>query len=182
MKILQGIYDNLIDFYTKSPDGHSKADKVEAPTPTAPAAAPKSSGWSWFKRRSAKPQPVQSQPEEEVKHTGTNYNIIHNTSAPTAVQTFAVPKGLYLWGGPGCGKTYLMDLLFNSIQNADIKKARVDFHSFMLEINMKLHQMRQKYGETCSLGSPQVPAATRCPRSRATSPRVTTCCSSTSSK
>ena len=98
------------------------------------------------------------------------------------MQTFAVPKGLYLWGGPGCGKTYLMDLLFNSIQNADIKKARVDFHSFMLEINMKLHQLRQKYGETCSLGSPQVPAATRCPRSRATSPRVTTCCSSTSSK
>ena len=146
VKILQGIYDNLIDFYTKSPDGHSKADKVEAPTPAAPAAAPKSSGWSWFKRRSAKPQPVQSQPEEEVKHTGTNYNIIHNTSAPTAVQTFAVPKGLYLWGGPGCGKTYLMDLLFNSIQNADIKKARVDFHSFMLEINMKLHQLRQKYG------------------------------------
>ena len=183
VKILQGIYDNLIDFYTKGPDGQSKADKVEAPAPAAPVAAPKASSWGWFKRRSAKPQPSQSaQPEETVKHTGTNYNIIHNTSAPTAVQTFAVPKGLYLWGGPGCGKTYLMDLLFNSIQNADIKKARVDFHSFMLEINMKLHQLRQKYGGVSSLVSPQVPAAIRCRRSRATSRRATTCCSSTSSK
>ena len=108
----------------------------------APAAEPKSTGWGWFKRRSATP----AAETQTVKNTGTNYTIIHNTAAPTHIGTYSAPKGVYIWGGPGCGKTYLMDLLFNSIQCPDIKKARVDFHSFMLEIHMKLHQLRQKYG------------------------------------
>ena len=89
---------------------------------------------------------VQAAETQTVKNTGTNYTIIHNTAAPTHIGTYSAPKGVYIWGGPGCGKTYLMDLLFNSIQCPDIKKARVDFHSFMLEIHMKLHQLRQKYG------------------------------------
>lgn len=117
-----------------------------------------------------------------MKHTGTNYNTSTTRARRQRFRRSRCRKVSICGAARAAGKTYLMDLLFNSIQNADIKKARVDFHSFMLEINMKLHQLRQKYGETCSLGSPQVPAATRCPRSRATSPRVTTCCSSTSSK
>ena len=132
----------------------SKADKnlvTSVSTPSTPVSEEsKLSSWSWFKKRSAKPEkpssPLLSTDATTVKHTGTNYNIIHNSSTPTALQTFSTPKGIYIWGGPGCGKTYLMDLLFNSIQCSDIKKARVDFHSFMLEINMKLHQLRQKYG------------------------------------
>lgn len=126
---------------------------------------PKSSGWGWFKKRTARSTSTQTtssasssssvsassnspvlSSDASVRHTGTNYNIIHNTASPATVQSFSIPKGIYIWGGPGCGKTYLMDLLFNSIQCPDIKKARVDFHSFMLEINMKLHQLRQKYG------------------------------------
>ena len=143
-KILQGIYDNLIDYYKKDANGVSKADtKQTAESPAAPAAPqPKTSGWGWFKRRASAP----TAETQEVKNTGTNYTIIHNTAAPTHISTYAAPKGVYIWGGPGCGKTYLMDLLYNSIQCADIKKARVDFHSFMLEIHMKLHQFRQKYG------------------------------------
>ena len=83
---------------------------------------------------------------EEVKNTGTNYAFTSSPAVSAPLQTFAAPKGLYLWGGPGCGKTYLMDLLYNSLQTETIRKARVDFHSFMLEIHMKLHQFRQKYG------------------------------------
>ena len=148
-KILQGIYNNLLDYYKKDASGESKADlshSTAAPTP-APAAEPKSTGWGWFKRRSATP----AAETQTVKNTGTNYTIIHNTAAPTHIGTYSAPKGVYIWGGPGCGKTYLMDLLFNSIQCPDIKKARVDFHSFMLEIHMKLHQLRQKYGPVPSL-------------------------------
>ena len=105
-----------------------------------------SSAWSWFRKRTPRSSPVAAEEPTEVKNTGTNYSIIHNTSAPTKIMSYAAPKGIYIWGGPGCGKTYLMDLLYNSIQCDKIRKARVDFHSFMLEINMKLHQLRQKYG------------------------------------
>ena len=141
---MQGIYDNLIDYYKKDANGVSKADvKQVAESPVAPVAPqPKTSSWGWFKRRASAP----TAETQEVKNTGTNYTIIHNTAAPTHITSYAAPKGVYIWGGPGCGKTYLMDLLYNSIQCADIKTARVDFHSFMLEIHMKLHQFRQKYG------------------------------------
>jgi protein AFG1 len=43
------------------------------------------------------------------------------------------PKGLYLYGGVGCGKTMLMDL-FHDACNISRKK-RVHFHAFMLDIH-----------------------------------------------
>ncbi len=45
-------------------------------------------------------------------------------------------QGLYLWGGPGRGKTYLMDCFYDSLPMAG--KRRVHFHRFMLEIHQAL--------------------------------------------
>lgn len=141
VKILQGIYNNLLSYY-------SNPANLASPSSTpAPAPAKKSSAWSWFKRASSSASPATAlSAVEEVKNTGTNYAFTSSPAVSAPLQTFAAPKGLYLWGGPGCGKTYLMDLLYNSLQTETIRKARVDFHSFMLEIHMKLHQFRQKYG------------------------------------
>jgi cell division protein ZapE len=48
----------------------------------------------------------------------------------------ASPKGLYLWGGVGRGKTLLMDVFFNSL-NVTLKK-RMHFHDFMHTIHKQL--------------------------------------------
>lgn len=53
------------------------------------------------------------------------------------------PKGLYLFGAVGGGKTMLMDLFYNCCQNIPLKK-RVHFHAFMQDVHTRIHENKQK--------------------------------------
>ena len=52
----------------------------------------------------------------------------------------AIP-GLYLWGGVGRGKTWLMNLFFEEL--AIEQKQRIHFHHFMLKIHEKLDEINE---------------------------------------
>ncbi|MDA0236891.1 MAG: cell division protein ZapE [Proteobacteria bacterium] len=49
-------------------------------------------------------------------------------------------KGMYIWGGVGRGKTFLMDLFYENIRFD--KKKRIHFHRFMQEIHHSLRALQ----------------------------------------
>jgi cell division protein ZapE len=51
-------------------------------------------------------------------------------------------KGLYIYGDVGRGKTMLMDLFFEAIPV--VRKRRVHFHEFMLDVHERIFALRQK--------------------------------------
>ena len=64
---------------------------------------------------------------------------------PTTITTPAPgpPRGVYIHGGVGCGKTYCMGLFFSSLPST-VGKQKVHFHKFMLNIHKQMHLAKMK--------------------------------------
>lgn len=50
------------------------------------------------------------------------------------------PKGLYMWGGVGRGKTWMMDMFFESLTIS--RKMRMHFHHFMKRVHRELNELQ----------------------------------------
>jgi cell division protein ZapE len=51
-----------------------------------------------------------------------------------------IPKGVYMYGGVGRGKSFLMDCFFNAVPLK--RKVRLHFHEFMREVHRELNQLQ----------------------------------------
>jgi cell division protein ZapE len=80
--------------------------------------------------------------EHRLAQKGSPLGWLFGKRTPTTT-----PKGLYIWGSVGRGKTMLMDLFFEAL--AVRRKRRVHFHAFMADVHDRIHLWRQmlKRGE-----------------------------------
>ena len=73
----------------------------------------------------------------EVKQE--NDSLINNIKKRIRPSTVTPIQGLYLWGGVGRGKTYIVDAFYDSLPFSN--KSRIHFHRFMQRIHHELKQL-----------------------------------------
>eukprot|EP00300_Choanocystis_sp_HF-7_P005682 c14216_g1_i1.p1 GENE.c14216_g1_i1~~c14216_g1_i1.p1 ORF type:complete len:398 (+),score=73.97 c14216_g1_i1:36-1229(+) len=64
-------------------------------------------------------------------------------SGASPAQKIRTPRGMYIHGEVGSGKSFCMDLFFESTSIE--AKRRAHFHSFMLDIHRRLHELKQDH-------------------------------------
>ncbi|KAA0710834.1 AFG1-like ATPase [Triplophysa tibetana] len=72
------------------------------------------------------------------------------------------PKGYYIYGDVGTGKTMVMDMFYDHVETP--KKKRVHFHGFMLDVHKRIHRLKQslpkrKVGKMAKAYDPISPVA-----------------------
>ncbi|KAJ1796488.1 ATPase, partial [Coemansia sp. RSA 2399] len=63
-----------------------------------------------------------------------------------SADTERMPRGLYIYGDVGTGKTTTMDLFYNTVPTA--RKRRVHFHAFMLDVHARINAFRRTHAST----------------------------------
>ena len=69
----------------------------------------------------------------------------------------SAPKGLYLYGDVGTGKTMLMDLFYQTLPPSIKHKRRIHFNAFMIDVHKRLHAAKIAMG--LKGGDPIIPVA-----------------------
>jgi len=61
-----------------------------------------------------------------------------------------IPRGVYMWGGVGRGKSFLMDCFYNAVPLR--RKTRLHFHEFMREVHRELVELQGTVNPLDALG------------------------------
>lgn len=87
---------------------------------------------------------------ESLKPRSTSFlGSLFHRKAPQKFSTQIppnLPKGLYMYGDVGSGKTMLMDMFYDTLPQNITSKTRIHFLHFMQDVHKRLHGMKQKHG------------------------------------
>ena len=69
------------------------------------------------------------------------YRAQRSSSFKRIIHRPDVPRGVYMWGGVGRGKSFLMDSFYSVVPL--VRKTRVHFHEFMRDVHRQLDALKQ---------------------------------------
>jgi len=105
---------------------------------------------AWYQAKRAQPDFVEDAAQaavieelDELWRQLVDFKSRRNQFLGRSLFSPGVPKGLYLWGGVGRGKTFLMDMFYSCLPYR--RKRRIHFHNFMAEVH---HEMKRLAGES----------------------------------
>ena len=70
----------------------------------------------------------------------TRYRELRSNAFKKLIHNPPIPRGVYMFGGVGRGKSFLMDCFFNAVPLK--RKTRLHFHEFMREVHRELAGMQ----------------------------------------
>ena len=94
-------------------------------------------------RRGFAADPVQSRAVERLERLyqeWSAYKARRSTALRRLVVRPPLPRGVYLWGGVGRGKSFLMDSFYLCLPL--VRKRRVHFHHFMRDVHRELEELK----------------------------------------
>ena len=77
---------------------------------------------------------------ERLDHGWRAYKAQRSNALKKLLARPPVPRGVYLWGGVGRGKSFLMDAFYAAVPV--LRKTRVHFHEFMRGVHRELDEVK----------------------------------------
>lgn len=77
---------------------------------------------------------------EQLFDDWVNYKSQRSNALKKLISRPPVPRGVYLWGGVGRGKSFLMDVFYAAVPV--VRKTRVHFHEFMRGVHRALEELK----------------------------------------
>ena len=77
---------------------------------------------------------------ERCENEWVDYKARRSNAVTKLLMRPPIPRGVYMWGGVGRGKSFLMDCFFQSVPLT--RKTRLHFHEFMREVHRELQELK----------------------------------------
>ena len=87
---------------------------------------------------------------ERCENEWADYKAQRSNALTKLISRPPIPRGVYMYGGVGRGKSFLMDCFFNAVPL--LRKTRLHFHEFMREVHRELAELHGTVNPLQELG------------------------------